>query len=185
MAPNGTRFGGWLLNTADNTFSALGDFDGDRRSELLVISPWGLGVLKFSGAALNSLVMVPNSSPMGDWVLNTLDNRFGPAADYKGQQRDQVPVVGSQGLGILDVRGTAFVVDRTVANGARLRDWILNASENSLDRAGDYDGDGRAELVISSEWRLGILDFDSGTPVVTSSLDWRDAQLAALIRLPR
>jgi hypothetical protein len=36
MAPNGTRFGGWLLNTADNRFGPVGDFDGDGKTELLV-----------------------------------------------------------------------------------------------------------------------------------------------------
>jgi hypothetical protein len=27
MAANGTRFGGWLLNTADNQFGPVGDFE--------------------------------------------------------------------------------------------------------------------------------------------------------------
>ena len=40
---NGTRFGGWLLNTADNRFWAAADFDGDGRDELFVSSPWGIG----------------------------------------------------------------------------------------------------------------------------------------------
>lgn len=42
MAPNGTRFGGWLLNTADNDFGPSGDFDGDGSTELCVKSPWAL-----------------------------------------------------------------------------------------------------------------------------------------------
>ena len=50
MAPNGTRFGGWLLNTADNTFGPAGDFDGDGHAEILVASPWGIGILKLAGA---------------------------------------------------------------------------------------------------------------------------------------
>ncbi|MDQ1744730.1 MAG: hypothetical protein QOE23_3069, partial [Pseudonocardiales bacterium] len=27
MSPNGTRFGWWLLNTADNELGPVGDFD--------------------------------------------------------------------------------------------------------------------------------------------------------------
>ena len=46
MQPNGTRFGGWLLNTGDNEFGPLADFDGDGRAEILVASPWGIGVLE-------------------------------------------------------------------------------------------------------------------------------------------
>ena len=49
MAPNGTRFGGWLLNTADNRFSPVGDFDGDGRDEILVTSPWGIGMFEAVG----------------------------------------------------------------------------------------------------------------------------------------
>ena len=29
MQPNGTRFGNWLLNTADNQFGPAADFEGD------------------------------------------------------------------------------------------------------------------------------------------------------------
>ena len=41
LAPNGTRFGGWLLNTADNHFGPVADFDGDGRAEILVTRPLG------------------------------------------------------------------------------------------------------------------------------------------------
>ena len=50
MAPNGTRFGGWLLNSADNRFGLAADFDGDGLTEILVTSPWGIGILKQSAA---------------------------------------------------------------------------------------------------------------------------------------
>ena len=40
LQPNGTRFGGWLLNTADNHFVADGRFSGGTE-EVLVTSPWG------------------------------------------------------------------------------------------------------------------------------------------------
>ena len=38
-----------LLNTADNRFELSADFDGDGRAEILVTSPWGIGILKLSG----------------------------------------------------------------------------------------------------------------------------------------
>ena len=41
MAPNGTRFGGWLLNTFDNRIRAAADFDGDGRDEILITQPVG------------------------------------------------------------------------------------------------------------------------------------------------
>jgi len=38
------------------------DFDGDGRAEILVTSPWGLGILKRSGSTLTSSTMAPNGT---------------------------------------------------------------------------------------------------------------------------
>lgn len=40
IAPNGTRFGGWNLQTGDNRFGPVADFDGDGRAEMVISSPW-------------------------------------------------------------------------------------------------------------------------------------------------
>ena len=64
------------LNTADNQFSAVADFDGDGRAEILVTSPWGIGILKLSGSTLNAPMMAANGTRFGGWLLNTADNRF-------------------------------------------------------------------------------------------------------------
>jgi hypothetical protein len=77
MAQNGTRFGGWLLNTDDNRFDMVGDFDGGGRADILVTSPWGIGLLQLSGGSLSPLMMAPNGTRFGGWLLNTADNRFG------------------------------------------------------------------------------------------------------------
>src|SRR2546423_617355 len=82
MAPNGTRFGGWLLNTADNRFSPVGDVDGDGKAEILVTSPWGIGVFKLSGNTFNVPMMAPNGTRFGGWLLNTVDNHVESIADF-------------------------------------------------------------------------------------------------------
>jgi len=78
MQPNGTRFGGWLLNTADNRFDLMGDLDGDGRVEMFVSSPWGIGVLEQAGSTFGCPMLAPNGTRFGGWLLNTADNRFGP-----------------------------------------------------------------------------------------------------------
>ena len=80
MAPNGTRFGGWLLNTADNRLGTGADYDGDRRAEILVTSPWGVGILEHSGSTMAAPTMAANGTRFGGWLLNTLDNDFGHGA---------------------------------------------------------------------------------------------------------
>ena len=54
-----------------------GDYDGDGRAEILVTSPWGIGLLKISGNSANAFMMAPNGTRFGGWLLNTVDNRFG------------------------------------------------------------------------------------------------------------
>jgi hypothetical protein len=53
------------------------DYGGDHRSEVLVNSPWGIGMLKLSGSALNAPTMQPNGARFGGWLLNTIDNDLG------------------------------------------------------------------------------------------------------------
>jgi hypothetical protein len=77
LKPNGTRFGGWLLNTADNLFRVFGNLTQSERDQVFVESPWGVGVLTFSGRTFQVPVMKANGTRLGNWLLNTLDNRFG------------------------------------------------------------------------------------------------------------
>ena len=79
LQPNGTRFGGWLLNTADNQFGLAADFDKDGAAEVFVSSPWGVGVLKLAGNTMDALMLQPNGTRFGGWLLNTADNQFGLA----------------------------------------------------------------------------------------------------------
>ncbi len=158
MAPNGTRFGGWLLNTADNHFGPPGDFDGDGRAGLLVVSPWGVGILKQAGATMAAPMMAPNGTRFGGWLLNTGDNSFGPGADYDGDGRAEVLVASPWGLGILEGTGSSMNAPMMAPNGTRFGGWLLNTGDNSFGPAADFDGDGRAELLVTSPWGLGILE---------------------------
>ena len=163
MAPNGTRFGGWLLNTADNHFGRIADYDGDNRAELLVTSPWGLGILEMSGATLASPVMAPNGTRIGGWLLNTLDNRLGPVADFDGDRREEILISSPWGLGILKLAATGLTVPMMAPNGTRFGGWLLNTADNRFDMVGDYDGDGRAEILIESPWGIGLLKLAGST----------------------
>ena len=90
---NGTRFGGWLRNIADNRFGPVGDFDGDGNQEIMVSSPWGIGVLKLLGSTFANPLIRRNGSRFTGWLLNTADNRFGPVGDFDGDGRDEIVVV--------------------------------------------------------------------------------------------
>lgn len=168
LAPNGTRFGGWLLNTADNSFGPVGDFDGDGRKEILVRSPWGIGLLKLTnnpGPAytFQPLMMAANGTRFGGWLLNTADNQFGPIGDFDGDGRDEIMITSPWGIGMLKFNGTTFDAVMMAPNGTRFGGWLLNTGDNWLGAVGDFDRDGRDELVISSPWGLGMLKLSGNT----------------------
>ncbi len=163
MAPNGTRFGGWLLNTADNRFDLIGDFDGDGKAEMFVSSPWGIGVLKASGSAYAAPLMAPNGTRFGGWLLNTADNRFGPIGDFDGDGRVEILVTSPWGIGIFKMSGGTFTVPMMAENGTRFGGWLLNTADNRFSPIGDVDGDRKQEILISSPWGIGILKLSGGT----------------------
>jgi hypothetical protein len=161
LAPNGTRFGGWLLNTADNWFPAVGDMTGDGRSELVVTSPWGLGILRFDGTSLNTVTLLPNGTMIGSWRLDTSTDRIETVADLDGDGRAELVVSGPAGLAVLALDADALTMKAVVAAGTAAGSWTVDAAYNSFS-AGDVDGDGRAELVVTSDWGIGVLELVSG-----------------------
>jgi hypothetical protein len=132
MAPNGTRFGGWLLNTGDNSFGPIGDYDRDGRVEILVTSPWGVGILKFSGNTFTVPMMAPNGTRFGNWLLNTADNRLATGGDYDGDKRAEILVTSPWGIGILEQNGATMAAPMMAANGTRFGGWLLNTSDNDV-----------------------------------------------------
>ena len=159
MAANGTRFGGWLLNTADNRFDLIGDFDGDGKTEMLVTSPWGIGVLKASGSSYAAPVMAPNGTRFGGWLLNTADNRFGPIGDFDGDGKVEILVTSPWGIGIFKMSGGTFTVPMMAENGTRFGGWLLNTADNRFSPIGDVDGDGKQEILITSPWGIGTVSY--------------------------
>jgi hypothetical protein len=163
MAPNGTRFGGWLLDTTQNWFGPAGDFDGDGHMEIFVWSPWGVGILKLSGNSLTCPMLQPNGTRFGGWLLDTTQNWFGPVADYLGNGKAQILVTSPWGIGILELSGASMDAPMMQPNGTRFGGWLLDTSNNHIGLAADYDGDGKAELLSQSPWGIGVLKVTGST----------------------
>ena len=109
LQPNGTRFGGWLLNTADNSFGDAGDYDGDGQAES-GDEPVGDRRAETGGAPWPARCE-PNGTRFGGWLLNTGDNQFGPAADYDGDGHAELLVTSPWGIGILKLAGNTGLPD--------------------------------------------------------------------------
>jgi hypothetical protein len=169
MQPNGTRFGGWLLNTADNHFGPAADYDGDQHDEILVASPWGLGILKQAGNTMSAPMMQPNGTRFGGWLLNTADNSFGPVGDFDGDGHAEILVTSPWGIGVFKLAGNTFNVPMMAPNGTRFGGWLLNTADNRLGTGADNDGDQSAEILVTSPWGVGILE-QSGSTMVAPTM---------------
>ncbi len=160
QASTGSRIGDWLLNPDDNYFWPAADYLGDGRDDLLVTSPWGMGILTMSDGRLTSRAMVANGTRIGGWLLNTLDNRFAPVGDLDGDGRPELLVVSPWGIGVLDAAGGTWQNPWLAPNGTRFGGWLLNTADNFFDVVADLDGDGRDEIVVTSPWGIGVLQFN-------------------------
>ena len=159
-APNGTRFGNWLLNTSDNFFTQVGDFDGDGISEILVTSPWGIGILKYSGNTLATVALAANGTRFGNWVLNTATDKFDFVGDFDGDRKTEIFVSNLTKIGILKLQGNAIVCLSSANAGTRIGNWNLDPVNNKFGPVGDFDRDGKAEIVISSDWGIGVMELN-------------------------
>jgi hypothetical protein len=167
LAPNGTRFGGWLLNTTDNHFQWAYDVDGDHCAEIMVTSPWGIGLLALGTGTLDCPVICPNGTCFDGWVLNTADNRFGPVADLDGDGCAEIVITSPWGIGVLKQRGNSFGALMLAPNGMRFGGWLLNTADDGFGPAGDMNGDGRAEFMVKSPWGVGTLAYYNSLTCLT------------------
>jgi hypothetical protein len=153
----GTTFGDWKLDPDFDAFGPVGDFDGDGSMELVDLSRWGIIILKVKNKKIVPIIGAANGTKFGDRLFDARSDRIGPAADVNGDGKAELLITGPTGIGILKVQGNAFVPIASAPDGALLGDWIFNATENSFGPTGDFDGDGKTEIIVESLRSLGIL----------------------------
>jgi hypothetical protein len=160
MAPNGTRLGGWLLNSGDNTVRLVADFDGDGMDELFISSPWGIGILKIQDGALTSVAMHANGENVSGYTVSNT-HIFALADNLQSGAGKQILVVDASGIHMICLVGNSLVRQAFAANGSRIDGWVIDTGNNWLQPVGDMNTDGSAEFVIRSPWGVGIMGIDA------------------------
>ena len=165
LDPNGTRYGGWILDTEKNRFGPVGDFDGDGRDEVLITSGWGIGIFELdsAGTSFDVPFLAPNGARLGDWMLDTAKNRFGPVGDFDHDGRDEILVVSGWGIGVLELESGVLRSAALKPNGTDFGGWLLDTVGNRFGPVGDFDADRTDDIVVTSGWGIGVLELRGDT----------------------
>ena len=169
---NGEYLGDWLLNTADNHFGPVGNYDKSSKAGIFVSSPWGIGILQLDSTnkQLKHLVMKANTDTLlGNWTLDTAHDRFWMAADFDGDGNDEILVTnpGADNIGILkwvysdslSARVNELRVIAMVQGNSKIGTW--STSNNNFGPAGFFDESNKAGILVTSPDGIGILKLDS------------------------
>jgi hypothetical protein len=146
-ASYGTRLGSWLLGPRD-VFQGVADFDGDRKEELLISSPWGVGVLEWNGTRLSSKYLRANGERMGAWRVNSRRDRFIAFGDFDGDMREDVITANDSSMMILREIGGGLSGMYRSDYGAKVGNWMLQLNDQAS-AVGNFDPDSRG-----SEWLI-------------------------------
>jgi hypothetical protein len=164
-AADGTRIGDLTLDVGGDNFPAIADFDGLGRAGIFVSSRWGIGILKYDAGKLIALATTVNGTRLGQWVLNSEANVFGPAADYDGDGVSEILVTGSSGVGILKYTNGGFTCIAMTANGTVVDGIAMDTREMTRGPVGDFDGSGRFSVLVSCPWGIAFLGIGEANEV--------------------
>ena len=80
-----------MLNGSDR-LDTVGDFNADRRTELVIQSEFGLGVLAANvSGSFSTLLIAQSEQARGDWLLTSSDAMVG-SGDFNGDGTDDLVV---------------------------------------------------------------------------------------------
>ncbi len=155
---NNQKLGNWTYNEAANGTKdwgyKIGTFTGNGANELLLISKKGIVTLQWQGNQLLPTKILLNGEIYNNWKVNTTDKLVGVA---KLMNTDETNIVFENTIDMHIVSMKTLNQTFTARTGVRYGGWLFNRADNTVQSFGDFDGDGIAEIFISSPWGIGIL----------------------------
>lgn len=161
--------GAWRCNPDDNTIEGIGDFDGNSRDDMLVTSPWGIGILKLGGSGLTSVVAKASGTPFGAWQYNVKTDVIRGIGDFNGDKKDDILLSNPSAIGMLTLQSSTLAAILKQPEDAWFGGWRYNPDDNVVQGIADFNGDGRTDILMTSPWGIGIFTLQGSTlsPLMT------------------
>lgn len=139
-------------NKRTYTWSILGDWT------LRVKYENGLGILTMDGNNLRDYALHSNKTNIGDWKFDAAKNTIEGTGDFNGDGRDDILISSKWGMGLVYHKDNRWRTLVAKPNGTRFGGWNYNSEKDKIEAIADFDGDGNDEILISSEWGIGMLE---------------------------
>ena len=161
---NGSRIGGWLLNTVNDKIAGFGKLTTTQVQEAVFTSPWGLGIINFSSNS--SPVMVANGTMLsGGWRINTADNEIAAIADFDGDGYDETFIRSPWGVAILKVESGTLVTKAIYANNTVLSGNYTVKNTDKVWGVADFLGGKVAMMIIATTNGIAVVKM-SGSALI-------------------
>jgi|GEM_PF-2381685 len=138
----------WQMRASDRYFA--GDFDGDGRDELLVVAAangWS-HLMRWDGSAWQHAWGNGGTNQIGLWKMRPTDRYV--IGDFDGDGRDEILVLAATNgwSHLMRWDGSAWQYLWGNNGGGQIGAWNIHAPDRFI--AADFDGDGKAELLVVS-----------------------------------
>jgi hypothetical protein len=144
-------------------FRRYGDFNGDRKADILIQDGGGIGILTYDCSSLTSLMLAPNETWFGGWRFQSGANRIVGTGDINGDGQQDIVITSLWGMGILTYDGSSLTSLMSAPNETWFGGWRFQSSRNDIEGFGDFNADGKDDILIRSAWGMGILTLHDTT----------------------
>lgn len=166
-AASGTIYGSWNFNES-NDIVGTGDFDGDGKEEVLVKSPWGIGILgRTNAGGLTSEAMHPAGQWIGSWNFGGQET-IEAVGDFDADGVDEFVIRSAWGLGIMQKSGTGFSLVWSAPFNSWLGSYYLRGGDQIVG-TGRFQVTSRDDLLLRGQFgTIGILRLNGASVLSTA-----------------